>query len=87
MRLCAHVRAGRRSAEAAARDCPAALSAATGVGDEADRGRSASTIGAFEAALYLPGVIGSPAAAAPQLPLDDAANRTVRRLTEEAGLL
>lgn len=35
----------------------------------------------------MPGVIGSPATAAPQLPLDDAANRTVRRLLEEAGLL
>ncbi|WP_407548858.1 hypothetical protein QOM21_06945 [Streptomyces sp. Pv4-95] len=40
-----------------------------------------------EAVLPLPGVIGTPAGAAPRPPLDDAARRTVRRLIEEAGLL
>ncbi|MFG2209554.1 dihydrodipicolinate synthase family protein [Streptomyces sp. NPDC048638] len=87
VRLYAHARAGRWPAAAAEQDRLAALFALTDVGDEADMGRSSSALGAFKAALHHLGVIDSPATAAPQLPLDDAANRTVRRLLEEAGLL
>ncbi|MFJ9412682.1 dihydrodipicolinate synthase family protein [Streptomyces sp. NPDC101227] len=87
VRLYAHAKAGRWGAAAAEQDRLAALFSLTDVGDEADMGRSSSALGAFKAALYLLGVIDCPATAAPQLPLDDAAIRTVRRLLEEAGLL
>ncbi|MEU9117397.1 dihydrodipicolinate synthase family protein [Streptomyces sp. NPDC048483] len=87
VRLYAHARAGRWGAAAAEQDRLAALFSLTDVGDEAEMGRSSSALGAFKAALHLLGVIDSPATAAPQLPLDDTANRTVRRLLEEAGLL
>ncbi|MEV0368968.1 dihydrodipicolinate synthase family protein [Streptomyces sp. NPDC050636] len=87
VRLYAHARAGRWRAAAAEQDRLTALFSLTDVGDEAAMGRSSSALGAFKAALHLLGVIDSPATAAPQLPLDDAANRTVRQLLEEAGLL
>ncbi|MFJ9407836.1 dihydrodipicolinate synthase family protein [Streptomyces sp. NPDC101393] len=87
VRLYAHAREGRWRAAAAEQDRLAALFSLTDVGDENEMGRSSSALGAFKAALHMLGVIAAPATAAPQLPLDDAANRTVRRLLEEAGLL
>ncbi|TJZ56888.1 dihydrodipicolinate synthase family protein [Streptomyces piniterrae] len=87
VRLYAHARAGRWRAAADEQDRLAALFSLTDVGDESAMGRSSSALGAFKAALHLLGVIDSPATAAPQLPLDDDAIRTVRQLLEEAGLL
>ncbi|REK91773.1 dihydrodipicolinate synthase family protein [Streptomyces inhibens] len=87
VRLYAHARAGRWQAAAAGQDRLAALFPLTDVGDETAMGRSSSALGAFKAALHLLGIIDCPATAAPQLPLDAAAHRTVRRLLEEAGLL
>lgn len=87
VRLHGHARAGRWSEAAAEQDRLAALFAITDVGDEALMGRSSSGLGSFKAALHLLGVIDSPATAAPQVPLGDAATKTVRRLLEEGGLL
>ncbi|MET9296085.1 dihydrodipicolinate synthase family protein [Streptomyces sp. NPDC003077] len=87
VRLYEHARAGRWREAAAEQDRLAALFAMTDVGAEAVMGRNASALGAFKAALHLLGVFASPATAAPQVPLDDSAVKTVRRLLEEAGLL
>ncbi|MFG2193690.1 dihydrodipicolinate synthase family protein [Streptomyces sp. NPDC048639] len=87
VRLHAHARAGRWAEAAAEQDRLAALFALTDVGDEAAMGRSSSALGAFKAALHLLGVIDCPATAAPQVPLGDAAVKSVRRLLEEGGLL
>ncbi|MGP3999792.1 dihydrodipicolinate synthase family protein [Streptomyces sp. 8N706] len=87
VRLYAHARAGRWADAAAEQDRLAALFAITDVGDEAVMGRSSSALGAFKTALHLLGVIDSPATAAPQVPLGDAATKSVCRLLEDGGLL
>ncbi|MGP3926750.1 dihydrodipicolinate synthase family protein [Streptomyces sp. 8N616] len=87
VRLYAQARAGRWADAAAEQDRLAALFAITDVGDEAAMGRSSSALGAFKAALHLLGVIDCPATAAPQVPLGDAATKSVSRLLEEGGLL
>ncbi|MEU8826985.1 dihydrodipicolinate synthase family protein [Streptomyces sp. NPDC048636] len=87
VRLYAHARAGRWDRAAAEQDRLAALFALTDAGDPALMGGSSSALGGFKAALHLMGVIGCPATAAPQVPLDDAAVKTVRHVLEEGGLL
>ncbi|NGO71523.1 dihydrodipicolinate synthase family protein [Streptomyces boncukensis] len=87
VRLCTLARAGRWSEAAAEQDRLAALFALVDAGPPEVMGRNSSAVGAFKAALHLLGVIGSPATAPPQIPLDTAAVKTVRRLLEEAGLL
>jgi 4-hydroxy-tetrahydrodipicolinate synthase len=87
VRLYEHARAGRWREAAAEQDRLAALFAITDTGDEAVMGRSSSALGAFKAALHLLGVIDCPATAAPQVPLDAAAVKTVRNLLVDARLL
>lgn len=87
VRLYEHARAGRWSDAAAEQDRLAALFAIVDAGPEGAMGRNSSAIGAFKAALHLLGVIGCPATAAPQTPLDGAAVHKVRTLLEQAGLL
>lgn len=87
VRLYEHARAGRWERAAAEQDRLAALFAITDVGDPAAMGGSSSALGAFKAALHLLGVIDCPATAPPQVPLGDAAVKSVRLLLENGGLL
>ncbi|MDT0545130.1 MULTISPECIES: dihydrodipicolinate synthase family protein [unclassified Streptomyces] len=87
VRLYEHARAGRWERAAAEQDRLAALFAITDVGDPAAMGGSSSALGAFKAALHLLGVIDCPATAPPQVPLGDAAVKSVRQLLENGGLL
>ncbi|MGW3568094.1 dihydrodipicolinate synthase family protein [Streptomyces sp. NPDC000941] len=87
VRLYEHARAGRWERAAAEQDRLAALFAITDVGDPAAMGGSSSALGAFKAALHLLGVIDCPATAPPQVPLGDAAVKSVRQLLEYGGLL
>ena len=65
----------------------AALFAITDAGDPALMGGSSAGLGGFKAALRLLGVIECADTAAPQVPLGEAAVKTVRQLLEEGGLL
>lgn len=87
VRLYDHARAGRWEHAAAEQDRLAALFAITDAGDPALMGGSSSGLGGFKAALHLLGVIDCPATAAPQVPLGDAAVKTVRQILEDGGLL
>ncbi|KAK1183221.1 dihydrodipicolinate synthase family protein [Streptomyces sp. NBS 14/10] len=87
VRLYEHARAGRWERAAAEQDRLAALFAITDVGDPAAMGGSSSALGAFKAALHLLDVIDCPATAPPQVPLGDAAVKSVRQLLEYGGLL
>ncbi|MDX3232421.1 dihydrodipicolinate synthase family protein [Streptomyces sp. ME19-01-6] len=87
VRLYEHARAGRWEQAAAEQDRLAALFAITEVGDPAAMGGSSSALGAFKTALHLLGVIDCPATAPPQVPLGDAAVKSVRQLLETGGLL
>ncbi|WP_413103987.1 dihydrodipicolinate synthase family protein [Streptomyces sp. Inha503] len=87
VRLYEHARAGRWEQAAAEQDRLAALFAITGAGDPALMGGSSSGLGGFKAALRLMGVIECADTAAPQVPLGEAAVKTVRQLLEEGGLL
>ncbi|MEU8351276.1 dihydrodipicolinate synthase family protein [Streptomyces sp. NPDC048845] len=87
VRLYEHARAGRWREAAAEQDRLAALFALTEAGDPALMGGSSSALGGFKAALHLLGVIGCPATAAPQIPLDEAAVKTVRGHLRDGGLL
>ncbi|MDT3399475.1 dihydrodipicolinate synthase family protein [Streptomyces sp. B1866] len=86
-RLYAHARAGQWEAAAAEQDRLAALFGLAAVGDPAVMGVDSRAYGGFKAALHLLGVIGCPATAAPQVPLDEAAVKAVRGYLEEGGLL
>lgn len=85
LKLYADARAGRWAEAAAEQDRLAALFSLVDAGPEDAMGRNSSAIGAFKAALWLLGVIDSPATAAPQVPLDDACVDRVRARLEEAG--
>ncbi|CDR05389.1 dihydrodipicolinate synthetase [Streptomyces iranensis] len=87
VRLYEHARAGRWEQAAAEQDRLAALFAITGAGDPTLMGGSSSGLGGFKAALRLMGVIECADTAAPQVPLGEAAVKTVRQLLEEGGLL
>ncbi|QKV91780.1 dihydrodipicolinate synthase family protein [Streptomyces sp. NA02950] len=87
VRLYGYARAGRWDRAAAEQDRLAALFALTDAGDPALMGGSSSALGGFKAALHLMGVIDCPATVAPQVPLGDAAVKTVRHVLEEGGLL
>ncbi|MCG0288437.1 dihydrodipicolinate synthase family protein [Streptomyces sp. PSAA01] len=87
VRLYEHARAGRWEQAAAEQDRLAALFAITDAGDLALMGGSSAGLGGFKAALRLLGVIECADTAAPQVPLGEAAVKTVRQLLEEGGLL
>ncbi|MFE5123301.1 dihydrodipicolinate synthase family protein [Streptomyces sp. NPDC056669] len=87
VRLYEHARAGRWEQAAAEQDRLAALFAITDAGDPALMGGSSAGLGGFKAALRLLGVIECADTAAPQVPLGEAAVKTVRQLLEEGGLL
>ncbi|MBP8537597.1 dihydrodipicolinate synthase family protein [Streptomyces sp. MK37H] len=87
VRLYEHARAGRWEEAAAEQDRLAALFAITDAGDPTLMGGSSSGLGGFKAALRLLGVIDCADTAAPQVPLGEAAVKTVRQLLEEGGLL
>jgi 4-hydroxy-tetrahydrodipicolinate synthase len=87
VRLYEHARAGRWREAAAEQDRLAALFALTDTGDPALMGGSSSALGGFKTALHLLGVIGSPATAAPQVPLGAAAVESVRMILANGGLL
>ncbi|GAA1124764.1 MULTISPECIES: dihydrodipicolinate synthase family protein [Streptomyces violaceusniger group] len=87
VRLYEHARAGRWEQAAAEQDRLAALFAITDAGDPTLMGGSSSGLGGFKAALRLLGVIDCADTAPPQVPLGDAAVKTVRQLLEEGGLL
>ncbi|MET9495261.1 dihydrodipicolinate synthase family protein [Streptomyces sp. NPDC006552] len=87
VRLYAAARAGDWETARREQDRLAALFAIVDAGDPARMGGSSSALGAFKAAVHLQGIIGCPATAAPQVPLDASELARVRRLLVGAGLL